>query len=631
MRLYSGTSEQFIKDTVQNQIAEKLKLSFFNYFRYNPSPGEINSWRNSLRALCLVFQDANLLDHGVMLEYQLPLTSRRLDCIICGKNEKGDDNAVIIELKQWEKCGKAEGENEVSTWIGGREREILHPSVQVGRYKMYLQDTHTAFSTNTEPIILTACAYLHNYSFSSSDVLLTGKFKEIMEKFPLFSADDVNKMENYLRGKLDSGQGVGVLRRVEESKYRPSMKLMDHVNKVIKSKLGTTDVKILGGLQDYILLDDQLVAYDKVLSFVKGGFHNKRKKVVIIKGGPGTGKSVIALRLLADLNAMHYNAQYATGSKSFTETLRKIVGFRAAAQFKYFLSYADAEPNAVDVLIMDEAHRIREKTVMRGRMPSGKKQIEELIKAAKVCVFLIDDDQVVRPNEIGSSEYIREYAEKFGCDTDEFELEAQFRCNGSDAFINWVNNTLGIKRTANVLWDRKEEFDFKILGSPEELENVIREKVRQGFTGRVTAGFCWNWSYPKEDGTLKDDVVIGNYKRPWDAKPDAKYLALGIPKASLWAYNPNGINQVGCVYTAQGFEFDYVGVIIGKDLVYNFDKQRWEGYPENSADSVVKRSGEKFTDMVKNTYRVLLTRGMKGCYVYFMDKDTERFVRSRIE
>jgi hypothetical protein len=155
--------------------------------------------------------------------------------------------------------------------------------------------------------------------------------------------------------------------------------------------------------------------------------------------------------------------------------------------------------------------------------------------------------------------------------------------------------------------------------------------VKQGSTGRVTAGFCWDWSDPDNEGNLRDDVVIGDYRRPWDARPEATKLAPGIPKASLWAYDPNGINQVGCIYTAQGFEFDYVGVIFGEDLIYNFDKQGWEGNQSKSSDSVVKRSGDKFVDLVKNTYRVLLSRGMKGCYVYFMNKDTERFFKSRIE
>jgi DUF2075 family protein len=217
------------------------------------------------------------------------------------------------------------------------------------------------------------------------------------------------------------------------------------------------------------------------------------------------------------------------------------------------------------------------------------------------------------------------------CNIFEYELEAQFRCSGSDAFVNWIDNTLGIRRTANVLWEGNESFDFKIFESPQMLDEAIREKAADGYTARMTAGFCWEWSKPNSDGSLVEDVVIGEYRRPWNAKPEAARLAMGIPKASLWAHLSGGMDQIGCIYTAQGFEFDYVGVIFGKDLLYQFARQEWVGDRKQSHDSVVKRSKDKFTDLVKNTYRVLLSRGMKGCYVHFVDKETEHFFRSRME
>jgi uncharacterized protein len=622
MRLYAGTSQQFITDNIHNQISEKLKNAFFSYYRFNPSPAEINSWRNSLRSISQVFQYSNLMDQGVLLEYQLPLTSKRLDCMITGKDDDDQDNAVIVELKQWDSCEEADGENEVQTWLGGVKRDVLHPAAQVGQYATYLKDTHTAFYED-RPILLNACTYLHNYSFGEEDVLLADKFKPLTDKFPVFSEDDVDSLREYLIKKLKEGHGIDVLRRVEQGKYRPSKKLMDHVANVIK------------GVPQYILLDEQLVAYDKVFASARKGFQGKKKTVIIIKGGPGTGKSVIAINLMADLLLEEYNAQYATGSRAFTETLRNIIGARGAIQFKYFNSYMNAEVNDVDVIICDEAHRIRKTSndrFTRREHQSFKPQIKEIIDTAKVSVFLIDDNQVVRPDEIGSVGYIRENAKKENCNLYEYELEAQFRCSGSDAFVNWINNTLGIQKTANVLWSGEEEFDFRIFDSPQSLELAIKNKVNEGFTARMTAGFCWEWSKnPESDGTLKNDIDIDGYVRPWNARPEAKRLARNIPKATLWAYDPNGINQVGCVYTAQGFEFDYVGVIFGTDLVYNFDKQTWEGHRENSHDNVVRRSREKFIDLLKNTYRILLSRGLKGCYVYFIDKDTEKFIKSRIE
>ena len=622
MRLYAGTSGQFVEDTVLNQIAGKLKNAFFSHYRYNPSHAEIISWQNSLRAMSGILQYGSLLDHGVMLEYQLPLTSKRLDFMVTGKGKGNSDNAVIVELKQWEKCVAADGENEVATYVGGASREVLHPSAQVGRYRMYLSDTHTAFHEGDNPVSLAACAYLHNYPHDPEDVLYDRKFENVLTSDPIFTMDDAPALMGYMQERLHAGRGMEVLKRVEESRYRPSRKLMDHVGQVID------------GNSRYVLLDEQVVAYDKVRAFTKKGFHDKRKTAIIIKGGPGTGKSVIAIKLMADLLLSGYNAHYATGSKAFTETLRKIIGSRGAVQFKYFNSYTAAQPDEIDVLIADESHRIRKTSnnrFMAAAERSNLPQIEELIRAAKVCVFLIDDVQVVRPDEIGSVEYIRQHAMAMNCNIFEYELEAQFRCSGSDAFVNWIDNTLGIRRTANVLWEGNESFDFKIFDSPQAVDEAIREKAAEGNTARMTAGFCWEWSRPKSDGTLVEDVVIGEYRRPWNAKPEAARLAREIPKASLWAYLPGGMGQIGCISTAQGFEFDYVGVIFGKDLLYKFDRQEWVGDRQQSHDSVVKRSKDKFTDLVKNTYRVLLSRGMKGCYVHFIDKETEHFFRSRME
>jgi hypothetical protein len=568
-----------------------------------------------------VIEHSGLTDHGILLEYQLPLSSKRLDCMVCGRNNDGLDNAVIVELKQWGKCEEAVGDNELSTLLGHGHRDVLHPSAQVSYYRQYLQDTHTAFYEGRNPVVLNSCAYLHNYTSERDDVLFAPKFESIIASSPVFTADDFDNICEYLGKRLDRGQGMEVLRRVEESKYRPSKKLMEHVAGVID------------GRAEYVLLDEQRVVYDKIMGIVEHGFHKRQKYVIIVRGGPGTGKSVIAINLMAELLRKGYNAHYATGSRAFTETLRNVIGRRGSVQFKYFNSYACAQPDEVDVLICDESHRIRETSNTRFQKKSDQPQVTELLKAARVGVFFIDDDQVVRPGEIGSTDYIIKAGNDLKTNIEEFTLDIQFRCAGSQGFIAWIENTLGIHRTANVLWNAKEEkdFDFKVFSSPAELDKAIRSKIAEGFSGRLAAGFCWPWSKARLDGTLADDVVIDDFRRPWNAQPEARHLARGIPKATLWANDPGGMEQVGCIYTAQGFEFDYVGVIFGRDLRYSFDTQNWIGDRTISADSVVKKSRDNFLNLVKNTYRVLLSRGLKGCYVYFQDKETERFFKSRME
>jgi DUF2075 family protein len=359
--------------------------------------------------------------------------------------------------------------------------------------------------------------------------------------------------------------------------------------------------------------------------------------VFLIRGGPGTGKSVIAVNLLAELSGEGYVTKHATGSKAFTENLRKVVGSRASAQFGYFNGFADADPLTFDALILDEAHRIRESSNSRYTKRDERStvpQVEELMRSAKVSVFFIDDLQVVRPGEVGSSELITESAARLGIPLIEHELETQFRLGGSEAFLGWVENTLEVRETPYVLLDPNEEFDFDVVDSPQELEALIRAKADQGFTARLSAGFCWRWSDPRPDGTLVPDVKVGDWEMPWNAKPDAGRLPKGIPKSNYWANDPGGLEQVGCVYTAQGFEYDYAGVIFGRDLVWR-PRKGWVGQPEYSHDSVVKRAAKedlaRFTALVKNTYRVLLTRALRGCYVYFEDDPTRDFVLSRVE
>jgi uncharacterized protein len=619
MQLYAGSTKQFVQDAIQNQIAQKVAGAFFDYYGRNPPDSERRSWQNSLSKMSQVIQYADLSDNGVLVEYQLPLSSQRIDCLFTGHDGHREPHAVIVELKQWETCRPSDGEF-VVTWTGGGNRSVLHPSVQAGQYRQYLVDSHTAFYEGEKHLVLDSCAYLHNYSYAPQDTLLEEKYNRFRVNAPIFTQDDVDPLASFLRDRLGRGGGLDLLPTIQQSNYRPSKKLMDHVGQLIEGKV------------EYALLDEQLIVYDQIRTLVRTGAHKKGRHAVIVKGGPGTGKSVIAIRTMADLLRNNYSTHYATGSKAFTETLRKIVGPRAGQLFRYFNSYVGAQPGEIDVLVMDEAHRIRKTSASRytpASKRSGEPQIHELLRAARVGVFFIDDHQVVRPDEIGSADYIRQEAAKAGAEIHEFQLETQFRCAGSDAFVNWINSTLGIQKTANQIWEGHPDFEFKIMDSPQEMEAAVRGKVAAGRTGRIVSGFCFPWSQPGHDG-LVNDIVIGDYERPWDLRYDATRKPPGVPSAALWAYDPRGIDQIGCVYTAQGFEFDYTGVIFGKDLKYDPKTGQWKGHKEQSHDNVVKRAGEGFIQHVKNVYRVLLSRSMKGCYVYFMDEDTRNFFRSRM-
>jgi len=610
-------------DTQMHRIAEKLRNEYIVQIGHRPGPSEVASWQNSLQALALLISQAKLEDHGVILEYQLGNTSKRLDAMLTGRSGTSAENAVVVELKQWGTTAPSPAEGCVETFVGQRIRRVLHPSVQVGGYQQWLLDNHAVFY-DTDAVGLTAVSYLHNMQFDPAGELWSERHTESLSANPLFTGDQSDKLAAFLNQHLSAGDGIPVMSRVLESKYRPSRKLLEHTAAMIAAQ------------SDFVLLDEQRVAFESVLAEARAGYHEAKKSVVVIQGGPGTGKSVIALHLVGELAKLGYNAQHATGSKAFTENIRRVVGRRAGnSQFRYFNQFGGMQPNDVDVLILDEAHRLRETSASRftpRAKRSDLKQVDELIGAAKTSVFFIDDLQGVRPNEVGDTALILEAAERNGAEASVFELETQFRLAGSKAFLSWVDHTLGLDETATPIWEAgKETFDFQIVDSVEQLDAMIRSKADEGQSARLTAGFCWPWSDPEPDGTLVNDVKVGDWQMPWNAKPDAGRLAPGIPPSNFWASNPNGINQVGCVYTAQGFEFDYVGVIFGRDLRWDPASQTWIGDSGASHDSIVKRSGDRFTDLVKRTYRVLLTRGLKGCYVYVANDETRAQLLGQVD
>lgn len=622
MLLYAGTTPDFIQAAAHNAISYLLAEAFEAHYRYRPSKNEFQSWQNSLRSFSDVLREGDLNDQGIILEYQLPLSSMRLDAIVTGK-DASRDRAVIVELKQWNTSELGSSDDLLKTWVGGSHRDVLHPSVQANQYRRYLEDMHEVFHADESKIALEACAYLHNYRPVPLDPLFDERSASVRKLAPVFTSGDVTGLAEHLSRRLSGGDGERVMERLAKSRYRPAKKLLSHVSNVIKEEPA------------FVLLDEQMVVFSQVLTAVESAMTDNRKHVFLVHGGPGTGKSVLALNLLGALSGKGYNAQHATGSKAFTSTLQKIVGRQAALQFRYFNNFGLAEPNVVDVLLCDEAHRIRSTSnhrFTRVHQRSERPQIQEIIDAARVSVFFVDDQQVVRPNEIGSSSLIRETASANNAVLHESSLETQFRCAGSEGFVGWVDNTLEIRKTANILFDQSQEsFEFKIVDSPETLEDLIREKAAAGDTSRLVAGYCWPWSSQLDaNGQLVKDVKIGTFERAWNARPNMTRLPPGVPKADFWAHDPGGMEQVGCIYTAQGFEFDYVGVIWGRDLRY-MPGMGWIGDRTVSQDRPVRGSRDGFLALVKNTYRVLLSRGMKGCYVYFEDQETEKFVRSRTE
>jgi DUF2075 family protein len=611
MIVYEGSVEEFNILVSHNQIADKIAENFRKIFHYL-NEKEYRAWQYSLSILNYSFINARLKDNYLIIEYQLPYSSSRIDVLLFGKNKYRQENIVILELKQWsnEEVDISEYDGNIKVNYGNFIKETPHPSLQVQGYYFYLKDFKKIFDDRNAPFLY-GISYLHNYSKLKDKGILSEKYKEFIKKYPVFTKEDSIDLANYLREKLVYGEGKIVYERFINSPITPSKKLLDHTSKMIYKR------------QIFNLVEEQITAYNIILKKVKELDKTNKKSVIIIKGGPGTGKSVIALEIMGEMLRQGKKVMHATGSSAFTNTLRNIVGSRARNLFKFFNSFIDCDENFIDILICDEAHRIRETSSNRFKK-SNLPQIYELLRVAKISVFFIDEYQIVRPKEIGSIDLIKkaawDYYKISPEEIPEIELVTQFRCSGSDAYLQWLDNVLKIRQSEFVAFDTKME--FKIFDDPGEMMDEIRKRNKEKPNcARIVAGYCWPWSDPLPDGSLVKDVKIGNFEMPWENKKNFW----------KWATFDEGMEQVGTVYTAQGFEFDYIAVIFANDLVYDPNVNDWKAIPENSYDTEVKRNNPNLLRHLKSVYRVLLSRAHKGVYVYFMDKNTENYFRKHLK
>lgn len=617
MIVYLADKQQFLDDNDHREIDEVIEPAYRKITGRTVGPSERRSWRESLGQVASVLRDENIpTDTGVAVEFHIPQSSKRIDVTLTGRGTGDRKNAVILELKQWDKARATAKDGIVETFVGRGNREVVHPSYQAWSYASLLEGFNTAVYEGG--IHLRPCAYLHNYT---SDGAIDGPhYAGYIAKAPLFlkGESETAKLRAFIKKHLKIGDGNAIIYELENGKIRPSKALADSLSKLMK------------GNREFVLIDDQKTVYEAALSAGKGASADK-PKVVIIEGGPGTGKTVVAINLLVALTAKGLLCNYVTRNAAPRAVFQsKLTGSMTATRFANLFSgsgsFVNIPPNSFDVLVIDEAHRLTAKGGFYGNQ--GENQIRELICSAKCAIFFIDEDQRVTLADIGSKALIRELAAESGATVEEYELTSQFRCAGSDGYLAWLDNVLGIRDIANQIL-AAEEFDFRVFDSPAEMHLAIEERNTSN-KARVVAGYCWPWASKKNARAL--DIIIGpDYGKQWNLNDDG----------SRWIIAENSINEVGCIHTCQGLELEYVGVIIGPDLVVRdgvvstdpsararYDKSL-KGYQRQfRADPTAARHAADL--IIKNTYRTLMTRGMKGCYVYCTDNETRNYFRAML-
>ncbi|MEU0804442.1 DUF2075 domain-containing protein [Streptomyces sp. NPDC005970] len=597
----------------------RLTDRFIHVHGYTPSQSERRSWEHSIPALVNAVMDAGLGEVEVMLEYTLPLTSQRADAILAGVHPKtGEPSYVVVELKQWSEAHPDEEAPNLCQ-VAGVGHPRLNPIEQVRGYCDYLAQFNGALDGHEHRI--TGAAYLHNATeFGAGALDDAGQ----SPRGRFFTGDKRGEFITFLQEQLAPQSGAPAADALQAGQIKPSTQLIAVAADEIRNR------------EQFTLLSEQKLAYELVLKAVRNARQADNKEVIVVMGGPGSGKSVIALSLLGELYRQGRSALHATGSASFTKTMRKVAGTRKREVqnlFKYFNSFMTAERNGLDVLICDEAHRMRKTSANRytpAANRTDKPQVEELIDAARVPVFLLDQDQVVRPGEMGSLHEIEVAATAKGLRVNRVDLDGQFRCGGSEAYLLWVVGLLGLENCSPTRWEPDSKMELMVAETPQEMEAFLEGRRAQGYSARMSAGYCWKWTTKVAPGqTLPTDVVIGDWARPWNVFGERGVA--GAPPAALWATDPAGFGQVGCVYTAQGFEYDWSGVIIGPDLVWRDD--RWVVDRSASKDPVFKKptADDDVDRLILNTYKVLLTRGMKGTIVYSTDAETRAKLRELIE
>ena len=619
MIVYSGLKRDFLTAVEQDSIAAEIEENIYNKMHRKSAQSEFRSWENSLEYMYKVMNDADIPQNaGIAIEYNIPQTSKRVDFIVSGYDEKQNPNVVIIELKQWDKVDTVDGQDAiVETFTGGAVRKVVHPSYQAWSYAAMIYDYNQNVQMGN--IVLHPCAYLHNYRKSNPEKLEQDQYKEYVEDAPIFARGEVSKLRDFIKKSVKHGDDKQLLYDIDNGKIKPSKSLQDSIKSMIE------------GNQEFIMLDEQKVVYEEILKKSLQCMTDTKKRTIIVKGGPGTGKTVVAINLLAKLTNEGQFVQY-TSKNSAPRSVyaKKLTGHKKTSinnMFKGSGSYVDVDANMIDTIICDEAHRLNEKSGMFHNF--GQNQIKEIINASLCSVFFIDESQRVTLSDIGSVAEIKKWAKESDSEISEMELVSQFRCNGSDGYLAWLDNVLEIRSTANS--DMKDiDYDIRIVDSPNEVRDLIIERNKSVNHSRILAGYCWAWLKAGQNDTNVHDIKIGDFEMSWN-----------LGNTSTFAIDEDSVNEVGCIHTSQGLEFDYAGVIIGDDMRYedghivtDFTKRAKTDQSLKGIKKLYKEDPEfalkEADEIIKNTYRTLMTRGMKGCYIYCTDKNLANYLKESL-
>ncbi len=644
--VYQESMRDFINSClIERNIGEKVKQSMYNAGYSHVMNNWVASWQNSLPEIAKALDHSGIDDDiDVAVEYRLKHSMERLDFLIYGLDNFGNKNVVIVELKQWSQVEKVDSLNKVHTMVAkGVFEDHFHPSYQAYNYAGQLK----AFNeyVQTENVGIEACSYCHNMDVGFKSLMDDVNLFPFIPNSPAFLNGDGERLKDFIK-KYVSKKCHNILYEISNAKTVPS----DNFAKLIRDALS--------GNQMYSLDDRQSYALSTIVDTVKDAIYYEQKKTIIIKGGAGTGKSIIAVNALGLLNSPKKKSErittfYVTVNAAPKKTMFNGLKYGKAFKtddlkelFKYPTSFVDRPKNEIPCIMVDEAHRLFKWKGGIG-LKSGVNLVKEIINAARVAVFFIDDNQAVTIEDYATIDNIKTIARECHSQVvvgEDLELSSQYRVQGGYNYIQMIKYFIGLSNE-KVYFEANNSYDFQVFDDPNDLFDAIKKKdeksqkeqaeksgnifaILKDFNGRarVVAGYTYEWisSHTQRDNVF--DVVIPskNFGKKWNLQ-----YGSGVTAYS-WVDDPLSINEIGCIHTCQGVDLDYCGVIIGKDIVYRngsimFDKSM---HPKTDKSGIRTASDEEAKRLIQNTYYVLLTRGVLGTYVYCEDQALNEYLKS---
>lgn len=625
----------------RDYVLSEMEQNFRELYEKEVSNSEKNSWKNSLYIFIELLKVNGYGQLQLIAEYSL-INKIRIDAILLGYNRDKNSKplAIIVELKQWStvKENNIDDSHYVNVDLyNGNYDHRLHPIQQTMNYERIIKCHHS--TVNAGEIIISSIQYLHNYDLKNKYKLFEGDYDPYIINEPfLFVSGEEDKLIYLLDTKYSK----------EQRDSAPSDIFLS--GKYTIGKQGFEAIEsILNGKVFAAMKDDQMEISLEIAKLLKSFSDEPRNMCIVVTGSAGTGKTYIGMNALRSALKFkdYFNLENIIFSFSRNRTLKEVLEKESKIDWPYLDDINTEEDiknkEGYKLIVVDEAHRMENIDCSLGKLFN---------KQPRIVVILQDDYQRVRITERGTLYNICKFLDSEKIPKYLFKLESQKRSGEQGDYVQRVQSllfNLEIKNPSSFI-----DFEINTSFSLSQIDNLLKSKLND-FTAKWYASFDWVWETKKIGANpsrknleeMQYDIAIDEwgyrFRKYWNPSYHQYEWYKGEPriiqsKDGSLSLTIEAIDQVGCVYTAQGLDYDYIGLIWFKGLTWNNKKNKWEINKDEIKDGPFKEQVDDYlkenkynnkahTDVINillNQYYILLTRARKGIYIWFEDKATKQ-------